>query len=494
MVCGSGDDPDRAAHARPRGARHDRARSRPGRGAAASRGTRQAHRHRQIHGRPRRARGLVRGDDPVHRRPRAFRGARPRPGLRLVDDRGRHGGGHPGREHRQLDQVGPADAGPDRWGDPASRRAARAARRPGPGDPSRGATSRAGPHAAAAAGVRSARVRPRVRGLRDRERRPRGGLRRRRPRRRGRVPGRPPGAAVHREPGHDRGPGRRRRRHRDRLAPVPVLRPFGAQARARPRRPGRAGGPGGDRRRVRRQGGVPVGGCPPCRPPRRQGAPARSDDLRATRGHRGDHEAPSGDRPASDRGHPRRPPDRPGHRGRHGRRCLLHAHAGRPVARRAPCRRPVSLPERPDPRPGDPDQHAAQRRLPGLRRAAGRVRRGDAPQPDRRGARPQPARDPPPQRLPRRGTRRRPARSCARAWPATRSSSGPPRPPSSSACGRATTRVREQRAGSGTVPASAAADGPRAVRQRRRHRARLARCRASPAPARSSSPRSPRSS
>ena len=47
-------------------------------------------------------------------------------------------------------------------------------------------------------------------------------------RRRGRVPGRPPGAAVHREPGDDRGPRRGRRDRGPRLAPVPVLRPPGA--------------------------------------------------------------------------------------------------------------------------------------------------------------------------------------------------------------------------------------------------------------------------
>ena len=54
-----------------------------------------------------------------------------------------------------------------------------------------------------------------------------------------------------------------------------------------------------------------------------------------------------------------------------------------------------------------------------------------------------PARDPAAQRLPRRATRRRPARSCATAWPARRSSSAPPRPPSSSGCA---TRPRRARA------------------------------------------------
>ena len=55
--------------------------------------------------------------------------------------------------------------------------------------------------------------------------------------------------------------------------------------------------------------------------------------------------------------------------------------------RRDPRRRPVPLPERPDPRPGDADEHAAERRVPRLRRAAGRVRRRDPARPHRRGAR-----------------------------------------------------------------------------------------------------------
>ena len=70
----------------------------------------------------------------------------------------------------------------------------------------------------------------------------------------------------------------------------------------------------------------------------------------------------------------------------------------------------------------------------------------------RRGARHQPARDPPAQRLPRSATRRRPARSCATAWPARRSSSAPPRPASSSACAAATPRSASRRGGSGHHP------------------------------------------
>ena len=60
-----------------------------------------------------------------------------------------------------------------------------------------------------------------------------GGPGRGRHRHRGDVPRRPPGAALHREPGDDRGASRGRRRHRARLAAVPLLRPHGAQAGAR---------------------------------------------------------------------------------------------------------------------------------------------------------------------------------------------------------------------------------------------------------------------
>ena len=46
----------------------------------------------------------------------------------------------------------------------------------------------------------------------------------------------------------------------------------------------------------------------------------------------GDDEAPPGDRPPPDGRQARRDARRPGHRRRHGRRRVLHAHAGRPVA------------------------------------------------------------------------------------------------------------------------------------------------------------------
>ena len=61
---------------------------------------------------------------------------------------------------------------------------------------------------------------------------------------------------------------------------------------------------------------------------------------------------------------------------------------------------PYRCPERPDPRPGDPHEHPAQRRVPRVRRAADRVRGRDPPQPDRRAAGHLAARDPATERLP----------------------------------------------------------------------------------------------
>ena len=196
-------------------------------------------------------------------------------------------------------------------------------------------------------------------------------------------------------------PSGRRRGDRPRLAPVPLLRPHGVEARPRDGRPSGARRPGRDRRRVRWQGGVPVDHRAPCLAPRREGPAARADDLRPSRGHRGDDQAPPGDRPPPDRRDPRRPAARPGHRGRDGRRRVLHADPGRPVARRHPRRRAVPLPERPHPCPRDADEHAAERRVPrasGRRRSSSPRRRTSTGSPRRSGA--QPARDPAAQRLP----------------------------------------------------------------------------------------------
>ena len=109
---------------------------------------------------------------------------------------------------------------------------------------------------------------------------------------------------------------------------------------------------------------------------------------------------------------------RPGDRGDHGRRRLLHPDAGRAVARHAARRRAVSLRERADHRARDGHQHAAQRRLPRLRRPADRVRGRDAGQPHRRGAGRSRRSTCGDAGSTARATRRPPARCCARAWAA----------------------------------------------------------------------------
>ena len=176
-------------------------------------------------------------DDPLDRRPRPAPRARPRPELRLVDGRRRDRGRHPRREHRQLDQGRPADPRPGRRRDPhhAEPIALIAA-------PDR-ATLRAARHAHHGRGPsRSRRSSTRSSSstsspVRDRARRVEAAF-----------------AAAdlvlegeyrvgHQEQLYIENnamiavPGRGRRGHRPRLAPVPVLRPHGAQAGARPRRP-----------------------------------------------------------------------------------------------------------------------------------------------------------------------------------------------------------------------------------------------------------------
>ena len=89
------------------------------------------------------------------------------------------------------------------------------------------------PDGGAPARLRPARVDRRVRPPRAPQGRRRRGDGRGRPRdRRGDLPRRPPGAAVHREQRDDRGAARGRRDHRPRQPPVPVLRAQGAEARA----------------------------------------------------------------------------------------------------------------------------------------------------------------------------------------------------------------------------------------------------------------------
>ena len=158
------------------------------------------------------------------------------------------------------------------------------------------------------------------------------------PGRRGDVPRRPPGAALHRDPGHDRRPAAGRRRDRARLAAVPLLRARRAEAGARPRRRALRRGPGGDRRRVRRQGGVPVRARHPRRDAGAGGRAPGPADLRPPRGHLRHHQAPSGGGPIPHRGHARRPPGRPGHR-HHVRRAAPTRRSRRWCSRAARCTR-----------------------------------------------------------------------------------------------------------------------------------------------------------
>ena len=111
----------------------------------------------------------------------------------------------------------------------------------------------------------------------------------------------------------------------------------------------------------------------------RKTGPAGAHDLRPPRGHRGDDQAPPGGDPPPHRRATRRHARGPGHRPGDGRRRLRDAHAGRAVARRrsTPAARTtcanvrIRVARR-------RDQHAAERRVPRLRRAADRVRRRDA--------------------------------------------------------------------------------------------------------------------
>ncbi len=82
----------------------------------------------------------------------------------------------------------------------------------------------------------------------------------------------------------------------------------------------------------------------------------------------------------------RRPAGGDGRRGDPRRRRLRHALAGGALARRDPRRRALPLRQRADRRARDVHQHAAQRRLPRLRRAADPVRRRSPHGAHRRGA------------------------------------------------------------------------------------------------------------
>ena len=158
------------------------------------------------------------------------------------------------------------------------------------------------PDGGAGARLRAARLHDGLRPPRAAQGRRRRGAGRGRPGdRRGDLPRRPPGAAVHREQRDDRAAARGRRDHRPRQPPVPVLRAQGAARRARPRRRPHAGGPGGDRRRLRREGGVPVDDRAPRVAAGAQDRAAGADDLRPPRGPVRDDEAPPGGDPVPDR-------------------------------------------------------------------------------------------------------------------------------------------------------------------------------------------------
>ena len=170
---------------------------------------------------------------------------------------------------------------------------------------------------------------------RDRQGRRRRRVPPRRPDRRGRVPHRPPGAALHRAERHARRP-RRRRRHGVR-----------ARCSARTTCTGRSrvllGLPADKVRVVQAETGGGFGGKEEypsiiaghaCAAGAEVG-PAGEAGLRPRRGHARDDQAAPVDRPAPDRRDARRPADGDGHRRPDGRRRVLHAQPGRAVARRA---------------------------------------------------------------------------------------------------------------------------------------------------------------
>ena len=208
------------------------ARGRAGRRAAPPRGTGEAHRAGEVRRRPRLPRRLVRRHHPLDRAARPPAGDRPGRRLRLEPGRGRDRRRHPRRERRQPHRRRPAGARAGRRRDPSPGRAGGPDRGRRSGDAARGAPPHQPAHRAPGAGLRPARQRAPVRPLHRRARRCGGGHGAGAPGDRGDVSGRPPGAALHREPGHDRGAARGRRRHRPRLAAVPVLHPQGDEAGA----------------------------------------------------------------------------------------------------------------------------------------------------------------------------------------------------------------------------------------------------------------------
>ncbi len=237
------------------------------------------------------------------------------------------------------------------------------------------------------AALRSGSVADHVQEDRDRERNPRRRLRGRRRHRRRRVPHRSSGAALHRAERRRR-PVAERRHHRLRIDAVSLLRAPRADGAARSARRQGPGGADRDRRRLRRQGRVSVDDRRARGAAGAQGRRTAGEvDLRPRRGHAGDDEAASVDRASSHGRDARRPPHGNGHRGGPRRRRLRHAQCRGPVARLDSRERTVSLRSHPHSRPRDHDQHAAERRVSRLRRAADAVRDRSAHGSHRLGAR-----------------------------------------------------------------------------------------------------------
>ncbi len=217
--------------------------------------------------------------------------------LRLRHDRlhDRRLSRHPRPQHRRADRrrsavSGRADDSPRRRADSAAR--ARGSRRLLAADVRID-------YRAAHAQLRSRGVAARVQDDRDRQGRPRRGLRRGRPIVEGEYRVGPqeqlyiePNGVIAVPAADDDG----RRHHRLRLDAVSLLRASRADGAARPARRQRARRPDRNRRRLRRQGRVPVDDRRPRRARRAQGAAAGEARLRPRRGHAGDDEAASGRR------------------------------------------------------------------------------------------------------------------------------------------------------------------------------------------------------
>ncbi len=210
---------------------------------------------------------------------------------------------------------------------------------------------------------------------------PRGAHRRRR------VPHRRAGTSLHREPGHDRRVQCGKRRHGLGLAAMPLLR---LQIAARGLRSARRKGardPDRNRRRIRRQRGLPLHHCLPCGFAGHEERPSGEDGLRPDGGSGRDHQAPSLARAASHGARPRRQAAGHGDRSRHRRRRLRDALVHRAFARHAARDRTVSLPQCSRPCALVGDKQRSLRRISRLRRAAGHLRHGAPHGRDRRGPR-----------------------------------------------------------------------------------------------------------